>query len=144
MTDSEYGKPHESIFLINPKAGDCLISFRQVLGANVPVKKNVKWPDSYYNRKTFSVCNAFECIREFVQCSTLKELYAVGQLGEDDKMIPSILSKCGAHTSQFKLEGKKQIFNSYEYVNSKEYDGKTKRDIALNLIYRLQKIMRNI
>jgi len=139
VAQSEYGKPHESIFLMNPKRGVCQLAFRQVLGPNVQVKREEGVPNSYYNRKTFSICNAFECIKEFTNCSTLKEMYAVGQLGNDDKMIPSILSKCGAQTSQFKLDGKKQIFNDYEYINSEEYDGQKRRDIYLNLLYRIQK-----
>lgn len=147
---SEYGKSHESIIIINPKRACCNISFRQMLGPNVPVKKHENWPDSHYNRKTYSVYEAFRCIKEHTECSTFKEMYAVSQLGHPDKLIPNILSKYGGQTSQFKLEGGKQIFNTYEYVNfaimtkdlldhNEKKNNHRKKEVYLNLLYRLQK-----
>ena len=143
---NEYGRVHESIFVLNPHLGYCNLAFRQIFGKNVPVKKSEKWLDTHYKRKTFSVFRAFETIREFTNCSTLKEVFAVSKLGKDDKMIPKILSKFGACSSAFDMDGGQQKFVPYEYLlagseiipDKVEVLNERKREIYLNLLYRLQ------
>lgn len=139
-TESEYGRPHESIFILNPEREYCELAFRAVLGNNKTFPMNVKVPKTFYKRKTISLCDAIDKVVEYIGLKSKNELFALSCFGERDKLIPKLTSTYGASYTLFGIDKNGDVeFLPVEYLSDKSYSTERLQNVHINLCHNLQK-----